>query len=165
MANKVYIATESGITFSDSGVGVDAYINLNNLAFGAGAFSNQYDRGTGSKPQYHKVKGIFEYATPPQSGEAIELYLFESDGTYIDGNIGATSGALTTLKRNNGMFIGAVICDIVAASSDIIGSFNDVPICSRYYSVGVWNASTGDNLRASGLASRVIVTPIPDEIQ
>lgn len=163
MANKVYMATESGITFTDSAG--DVVFPLSGLGFGSGVFSAQYDRGAGSKPQYHKVKGVFNYQTNPQSSEAIEIYIFESDGTYVDGNIGATSGILTSAKRNNGLFVGAVLADVTTSGTPIIGSFNNVPICSRYYSVGVWNASTGDNFLSSGNACRIVVTPTPDEIQ
>ena len=163
MPNKIYRATETPIVFRDSGG--DVVITLQNLAFGAGRVSAQYDRGSGSKAQLHEVVGVFQFETAPALGEAIELYLFESDGTYQDGTVGTTDAALTTDKRRNGMFIGAVIADTTATATDIVARFKDVPITSRYYSIGVWNASAGDNLENTANASRIIVTPMPPEIQ
>jgi hypothetical protein len=63
------------------------------------------------------------------------------------------------------MFIGAVIADTTSTATNIVARFKDVPITSRYYSIGVWNASAADNLENTANASRVIVTPMPPEIQ
>ena len=108
---------------------------------------------------------VFQYETAPQIGEVIELYLFQSDGTYVDGTVGTADAALTSDKRRNGMFIGSVVCDTTSTSTDIVARFQDVPISSRYYSIGVWNASSGDNLKNTANTSRVIVTAMPDEVQ
>lgn len=163
MANKVYRAVETAITFRDSSG--DVVITLQNLAFGAGRVSAQYDRGTGSKAALHEVIGVFQFETAPALGETVEIYLFQSDGTYVDGTVGTADAALTSDKRKNGMLIGAVIVDTTSVTTDIVGRFQNVPISSRYYSIGVWNASAGDNLENTANASRVIVTPMPPEIQ
>jgi hypothetical protein len=163
MPNKIYRASETPITFRDSGG--DVVITLQNLAFGAGRVSARYDRGAGSVAKLHEVTGVFQFETAPALGEAIEIYLFESDGTYMDGTLGTSDAALSSDKRRNGMLIGAVIADTTSVTTDIIARFKDVPITSRYYSIGVWNASAGDNLENTANASRVIVTPMPDEIQ
>lgn len=163
MPNKIYRATEAPITFRDSSG--DVAMTLQNLAFGAGRVSAQYDRGAGSKAKLHEVIGVFQFETAPAIGEAVEIYLFQSDGTYIDGNVGSSDAALSSDKRRNGLLIGAVIVDTTSTATDIIARFADVPITSRYYSIGVWNASAGDNLENTANASRVIVTPNPDEVQ
>jgi hypothetical protein len=163
MPNKVYRATETPVVFCESG-GTEP-ITLINLAFGAGRVSDQYDRGAGSVAQLHEVIGVFQFETAPAVGEAVEIYLFESDGTYQDGTVGVSDAALTTDKRRNGTLIGAVIADTTSTATNIVGRFKDVPITSRYYSIGVWNASAGDNLENTANASRVIVTPMPPEIQ
>lgn len=163
MPNKIYRATETPVVFRDSGG--DVVISLQNLAFNAGRVSARYDRGAGSQPQLHEVTGVFQFETAPALGEAIEIYLFQSDGTYADGTIGTADAALTSDKRRNGMLIGAVIADTTSVTTDIVARFVDVPISSRYYSIGVWNASAGDNLENTANASRVIVTPQPPEIQ
>lgn len=163
MPNLIYRATETPIAFRDSGG--DVVITLQNLGFGAGRVSARYDRGTGSKAKLHEVIGVFQFETAPALGEAIEIYLFESDGTYMDGTLGTADAALGSDKRRNGTLIGVVLADTTSVTTDIIGRFKDVPITSRYYSIGVWNASAGDNLENTANASRVIVTPMPDEIQ
>jgi hypothetical protein len=163
MPSKVYRAVEAAITFRDSGG--DVVITLNNLGFGAGRVSARYDRGAGSLAESHEVTGVFQFETAPALGEAVELYLFQSDGTYMDGTLGTSDAALTADKRRNGILIGAVIVDTTSTATDIIARFQNVPITSRYYSIGVWNASAGDNLENTANASRVIVTPMPPEAQ
>jgi hypothetical protein len=163
MPSKVYRAVETPIVFRDSGG--DVVITLNNLGFGAGRVSARYDRGAGSVAESHEVTGVFQFETAPALGEAVELYLFQSDGTYMDGTLGTSDAALTADKRRNGILIGAVIVDTTSTATDIIARFQNVPITSRYYSIGVWNASAGDNLENTANASRVIVTPMPPEAQ
>ena len=163
MPNKVYRAVETAITFRDSGG--DVVITLQNLAFGAGRVSARYDRGAGSLAQLHEVRAVVQFETAPALGESVEIYLFQSDGTYMDGTLGTSDAALTTDKRKNGQFIGSVIVDTTSVATDIIASFQNVPISARYYSIGVWNASAGDNLENTANASRIIVTPMPPELQ
>ena len=162
MPNKVYRAVEAAITFRDS-TG-DVVITLNNLATVAGRVSARYDRGAGSLAQLHEITGVFQMETDGVVGQAIEIYLFESDGTYMDGTLGTADAAMAADKRRNGMLVGAVIVDTTSAATNIIARFKDVPITSRYYSVGVYNA-TEDSLKATANTSRVIVTPMPPELQ
>jgi len=162
MPNKVYRAVETAVVFCESG-GTEP-ITLINLAAGAGRVSDQYDRGAGIVAQLHEVTAVFQMETAGVVGEAIEVYLFESDGTYQDGTVGATDAALAADKRRNGSLVGAVIVDTTSTATNIVARFKDVPITSRYYSVGVWNA-TADNLEDTANASRIIVTPMPPEIQ
>jgi len=57
-----------------------------------------------------------------------------------------------------------VIADQTAGAVDMVATFQDVPISSRYYSIGIWNASAVA-LQATANACRIIVTPNPDESQ
>jgi hypothetical protein len=162
MASKVYRAIETAVVFRDSSGTV--VMTLQNLAAGAGRVSAQHDRGAGSLAQLHEVTAVFQMETAGVVGEAIEVYLFESDGTYQDGTVGTSDAALTADKRRNGMLVGAVIVDTTSTATNIVARFKDVPITSQYYSVGVWNA-TADNLEDTANASRIIVTPMPPELQ
>jgi len=162
MPNKLYRATETPVVFCESG-GTEPF-TLINLAAGAGRVSDQYDRGAGSLAQLHEITAVFQMETAGVVGEAIEVYLFESDGTYQDGSVGTSDAALAADKRRNGMFVGAVIVDTTSTATNIVARFKDVPITSRYYSVGVWNA-TADNLENTANASRIIITPMPPELQ
>ena len=163
MANKVYRASETPVVFRDSGG--DVAMGLQNLGFGAGRVSAQKDRGSGSVAQLHEVIGVFQFESAPIVGEVIEIYLFQSDGTYMDGTLGTSDAAMSSDKRRNGMLIGTVIVDTTSTGTDIVGRFQNVPISSRYYSMGAWNASAGDNLKNTANTSRIIVTPMPPEIQ
>lgn len=162
MANKIYRATETPIIFTDSSG--NKAIALNNMSFGTGQVSEQYDRGAGSVAQYHEVIGVVQYKTNQTPGDAVELYIYQGDGTYTDGGF-SSSGVMVSDKRKNGMLVGAVLADAASSGTINVGRFLNVPITSRYYSVGMWNAAAAGNLVASGNICRVIVTPMPDEIQ
>ena len=163
MPSKVYRATETPIVFAHS-TG-DVVLQLNGLGFGAGVVSARHNRGAGSQAELHEVIGVFQFATAPALGEAIELYLFQSDGTYMDGTLGTSATSLTADKKRNGILIGAVIADTTSTATDIVARFQNVSITSQYYSIGVWNASLADNLNSTANTSRVIVTPMPPEAQ
>jgi len=164
MANKIYRAVETAITFRDSSG--DVVLSLNDLSLGSGRVSARYDRGADSRAELHEVKAIVQAKTTGFAlGDAIEIYLFQSDGTYMDGTLGTSDAALSSDKRRNGVLIGAVIADTTSSATDIVATFMNVPITSRYYSIGVWNASATRNLNNSANTSRVIVTPMPPEIQ
>ena len=162
MPNLIYRAIETPIVFADSGG--DIVITLANLGFGAGRVSARYDRGAGSKARWYEWRGVIQFETAPALGEVVEIYLFPSDGTYMDGTLGTADAALTSDKRRNGQWIGNVVVDTVSVTTDIIAS-GMCYINSRYVSVGIWNASAGDNLENTATANRITLTPIPDEIQ
>ena len=161
MANKVYTVFETAITFQDSGG--SAVITLNNLATGAGRISARYDRGAGSIATKYICRVTVQLATTGTVGEQVDIFVSSSDGTHPDGEIGTADAALTTDKRRNLKYVGSVYSDQTATNTDMTGSFV-VEILTRYFSVGVWNATT-DNLRASANTSLISFTPIPDEIQ
>jgi len=162
MANLVYRAIETPIVFRDSGG--DVVITLQNLGFGVGRVSARYDRGAGSKARWYEWRAVVQFESAAALGEVVELYLFPSDGTYMDGVLGTADAALGTDKRRDGQWIGNVVADTVSTATDIIAS-GQCYINSRYVSVGVWNASAGDNLENTANASRIILTPVPDELQ
>lgn len=162
MTSKLYRASETPITFRDSGG--SATLSLQNLAFGVGRKSAQYDRGAGSLPALYEWRAPFQFETAPALGEFVEIYLFESDGTYVDGTHTTSDAALTSDKRRNGKLIGVVEVDGTSVTTDNIYS-GLVWIYQRYITIGVWNGSAGDNLENTANASRVILTPFPPESQ
>lgn len=162
MTNKIYTASETAITFKESGG--DAAITLLNLGYGAGRISAQYDRGAGSKPMRYSWKGVFQFETTPVVGELVELYLAQSDGTVVDGVVGTSDAALTTDKRRNLDLIGVVVVDTTSTATNIVAS-GICYIWQRYFSVGIWNASAGDNLENTANVNYITFTPIPDEVQ
>jgi len=162
MTQKIYRAIETAITFKDSGG--DAAITLQNLGFGAGRISARYDRGAGSKPMRYKWKAVVQFETAPAVGETVDLYKAESDGTYADGNVGSSDAALTSGQKKNLTLIGQVVAQTADAATNFIAS-GICMIWERYFSLGVWNASAGDNLKNTANVSVVTFTPMPDELQ
>lgn len=160
--NKIYRTQETSITFRDSGG--DAVITLQNLAAGAGRISARYDRGAGSKARLHTWRAVIQFETAPVVGELVEIYLAESDGTYMTGTLGTSDAALSSDKRRNLTLIGMVVADTTSTATDIIANGMCL-INERYVSVGVWNGSAGDNLENTANACRIILTPVPDDIQ
>lgn len=162
MSNDVYRKLGTPIVFAESGG--DAVITLINLGFGVGRVSARYDRGAGSQPRLFEWRAVVQFETAPALGELVEIYLFQSDGTYVDGSVGTADAALTTDQRRNGWLIGVVNVDTVATATNIIASGMCL-INSRYFSVGVWNGSAADNLENTANANRIIMTPVPDQSQ
>lgn len=162
MPNEILRVLGTTLSFRDSGG--DATLTLQNLAFGAGRVSARYDRGAGDKPRIYHWRAVVQFETAPIVGELVEIYLFESDGTYMDGTLGTSDAALGTDKRKNGKLIGVVVVDTTSTGTDIVASGMCL-INERYFSIGVWNGSAGDNLKNTANTSRVNLTPVHDEIQ
>lgn len=163
MANQILYVAGTPITFQDSGG--SAVITLNNLAFGAGRISARYDRGATAKPAWHEVRGIIQWETAPVVGEAAEIYLAQSDGTYADGVVGTADAALTAGQiANLGQPVVVVKAQSTSVATNNIAS-GQVFITSRYVSIGVYNRSAGDNLEATANANQIILTPYYAEVQ
>jgi hypothetical protein len=162
MPNDIFRELGTPITFRDSAG--DAVITLLNLAAGAGRISARYDQGAGSKPRIWEWRAVIQWETAPAVGEVAEIYLAESDGTYMDGTLGTADAALGSDKRKNLKLLGVVIADSVSTATDNIASGLCI-VNQRYFSIGVWNASVADNLENTANACRVIMTPAYDEVQ
>ena len=181
MPNKIYRAVETCVEFSDpmpsgspspspteseTDLGCDQVdLSLANLGANSGRISAQYDRGPGSQPVRHKVRGRFVWQTAPAQDETVEIYIAESDGNDEDGDVGVSDAAISdknTLK--NLKIVGPVTAESATANKVFTASFI-TNIYARYYSVGVWNQSAADNLRNVRRRNKVIVTPMPPEIQ
>jgi hypothetical protein len=158
----VYLAEQTAITFQDSGG--SAVLTLLNLGFGVGRISARYDRGVSPRPYLYEWRANFHFETAPAIGEVIDVYLAESDGTYVDGGIGTADAALGTDKRRNLKRLGGVVADTVSVPQNLVAS-GLVTIFRRYISIGVWNGSAADNLRNTSNTSLVILTPYVEEIQ
>jgi len=113
----------------------------------------------------HRMRCVFPLQATHTAvlGTAIEVYLATSDGTDIDGTVGAADAALTTDKRNNLQFVGCVFVDVVAGDAKLTGTFT-VYLYERYVSVAVWNA-TADHFQDDANACYITVTPYPDDIE
>jgi len=144
--------------------GGSAVLTLNNLATTVGRVSARYDRGASPWAVKHKVRIQVQFATAPVVGETVSVYIAESDGTDVDGDVGAADSALSTVNLlPNVAFVGTLVVQNTSADVDMTASW-PVLIESRYFSVIVYNG-TADNLKASANVSNVTVTPIYPDIQ
>jgi hypothetical protein len=141
MPSALYLARGTPLLFADSAQAEDAILTLSALATVTGRVSARYDRGAGSLP------GLFEWRLHCSLtgtnvvGAAIEVYCFTSDGTNVDGEVGTADAAFATDKRNNARPCGILAVDQVTTNVVMTAS-GIVLIPTRYFSMGIWNATT-----------------------
>lgn len=162
MSYEVPIVLETPITFKDSGG--SAVITLQNLAASAGRISAQYDRGAGILAPLCTIRASVPFETAPIVGEAVRIYVATSDGTNVDGTVGTSDAALTSTKLANLMLVGNVVVDTTSVDTVVTGTFQDVPITTRYFSIGVFNG-TADNLQDDANTAVVTVTFYTPQVQ
>jgi hypothetical protein len=162
MANKVYVARETAIVWSDTAG--DLAMTLNNLAAGAGRVGAQKDLGAGSTPEWFTWRLTVQFETAPVVGETVEVYISTSDGTEEDGQEGVADAALgSSDSLKNMMLIGVLVVTSTDADHDMTAS-GVCRIPTRYFQPVVYN-NTADNLQATNDTSELTITPIPPELQ
>lgn len=164
MPNAVYQKAGTSVTWTDT-TG-DLAMTLNNLAAGAGRQGAQKDWGalSAARPTTYHFRAVFQQETAGVVGETIELYWKSGDGTDYDNDDGTGNVAVSAEnKLKNLKLLGVAQVDEAAANIDISieGYFVDF---NRYGIPVVWNR-TADNLDAANDISKIVVTPIYDEVQ
>lgn len=162
MANKVYVARETPIVWSDT-VG-DLVITLNNLATTVARVGAQKDFGAGSTSEWYEWRLTVQFDTAPVVGETVDIYMSTSNGTEEDGQEGvadADVGDNGSLK--NMQFIGSLVVTTATADHDMTTS-GICRIATRYVSPVIHN-NTANNLQATNDTGEFTLTPIPPEIQ
>ena len=158
MPNKVYLAAETALTWTDSGG--DYALTLASLAADGVRVGAQADLGSAARPRLYAWRFVVAgFATAPVVGETVDVYLAAGDGTYIDGNVGASDAAGSTAQLPNLLFLGSATVQTTSTTDDLIIS-GQVEIAARYVSPVIHN-NTADALSGG----RFILTPVPDEIQ
>jgi hypothetical protein len=163
MANKVYLAPESVITFADSAQTPTVTITLANLGPGTGRVSAQYDRGIGAKPFLYKWRFSCQLTGTNVVGAVIDLFFATGDGANIDGEVGTIDAALPTDKRRNLQPLGSLTVDQVVTNTTMSSS-GLIMLADRYISLGVWNG-TGLTFNNSTSVHKLSLIPVPPEIQ
>lgn len=162
MANKIYNAPETPITFKSSGGTV--VFTPQNVSNGAGRISAQWDRGAGSKPGLYRWRARTKAAAALSVGTVLEIYAVTSDGTTVDGNFGTADAAVSASdKRRNLEPIGSIVADSTT-NGEVQQSSGLIEIHERYFSVMWWNA-LGQALTNTAGDHEFILTPVPPEIQ
>lgn len=162
MANKIYVAPETAISFKASGG--DVTFTPQNVANAAGRISAQWDRGAGSKPARYVWRAHTKAGAALAIGATLEIYFATSDGTDVDGNQSTSDAAFAAAdKRRNLQFVGTVVADSTTNGEVQIGS-GVIEIFTRYLSVVWWN-NLGQTLTNTAGDHTFTLTPVPDEIQ
>ena len=158
MPNKFYLAPETAKTWTDSGG--DYALTLASLAADGVRVGAQHDLGSASRSRLYAWRFVVDgFGTAPVVGETVDVYVATSDGTYVDGNVGTTDAAGSTVALPNLLFLGSATVQTTSTTDDLIIS-GQVEIAARYVSPVIHN-NTADALSGG----RFILTPVPDEIQ
>jgi len=166
MPNKVYIAPETAVTWTDTGG--DELLDLGGLAAAAGRVGEQRDLGSASRSEWYEWRFIIDgFDTAPVVGETIDLYFGSSDGTNGDGPVtyqDSSDSALSSVNiLKNLRYAGSCVVVSTTAGDNLMAS-GVVRLTSRYVAPVVHNNSA-DALLSTSDAHKVILTPIPPEVQ
>jgi len=146
MGNKIYVARETPVVWSDTAG--DLAITINNLAAAAGRVGAQKDWGAGSTSEWYEWRLTVQFETAPVVGETVDIYLSTSDGTEEDGQVGVADAALSAAdKLKNLHYIGSLVVDVATVDIDFTAS-GICRITTRYVSPVIHN-NTADNLQAT----------------
>jgi len=162
MANKIYINQETSKTWTDTAG--DYTMDLGSLAADAVRVGQQGDLGAAPRADMYAWKLVIDgFDTAPVVGETVDLYLSFSDGVNVDGQVGTSDAAGSTVQLPNLLFLGAASVQTVTASDKLIIS-GTCQITQRYVSPVIHN-NTADALLGTADAHKFILTPVPAEVQ
>jgi len=178
MANKVYTAAETKITFVDPSVASGAdYVTFlpAGLPNGSGWISDPRDLGEFPSPSLFRWRAKTKSQGSPVLGGTVEIYWMGFDDPAelsaatgllfgADGNLSSGNHMLGDFNRKRNLqWVGSVAVD--RAQSNV--PFTNSGLCylyGRYGSVVFWN-ETGSTLSTQSDANAFSLTPVPDEIQ
>lgn len=167
MANKVYAAQETSLTWTDDTTGGDYTLDLGGLAAAGVRAGDEGDLGTFPGSRLFRWKLVIDgFDSPCIIGESVDLYLaFSEDATQAtrDGDLSGTDGASSTVVLPNLLFLGSAIVQTITETDELVCS-GVVSISARYVTPVVHN-NTADALLGTSDAHKFILTPVPDEIQ
>lgn len=162
MANKLYTARETVITFKASGGTV--LFTPTSLATAAGRYSTQWDRGAGSVPDRYVFHARTKIAVAPVVGTILTVYLGFSDGTDNDGELGTTDAALPAADRRRNLTpIGCIVAD-EASTTRVMKTSGIIEILARFVTL-TWYNEFGQALSATAGDHVTTFEPVPPELQ
>jgi hypothetical protein len=137
--SKQYVNRETDLVLKDSG-GTHVF-TLMSLAANAGQYSARIDRGSASHAGNYLWRCTVQLTGSNITGAPVEVWLATSDGTNADGQLGLTSAALGTDKRNNLTQIGTLSVDQNSSNGNMTASgvFSSP---ARYLWLALWNGTT-----------------------
>lgn len=168
MPNKVYTAREATRLWSDGGNTSDEDLDLGGLAADAGRVGSAWDRGAGSiATKYRWTLFIDGFDTAPVVGETVDLYFAESDGTITDGPVAFSDTADAALSSTdllkNLKPAGSAVVHSTTAGDNVAKS--GLIVLKARHIIPVVHNNTADALLSTNDFHRVILEPVPEEIQ
>lgn len=167
-ANKIYIAPEASITWTDTGG--NELLDLGGLAAAGVAMGSFADLGVGSRSEWYTFEMTIDgFDLAPTVGQAVHLFFSQSSATTnFDGNpttdpTDTAQGSMTLNQTKNLVPVGSTIVYSTTAADELkISGVVRLPL--RYVSPVVHN-DTGVALLNTADAHKVVLIPIPSEIQ
>jgi len=170
MANKIYIAPETTITWTDTGG--DELLDLGGLAAAGVAMGSFADLGAASRSEWYEAELFIDgWDSAPALGETVVLYFSQSNATTnFDGcpTTDPTTTAQGTMTADQIKNLGAPACIATVYSTTPglnIKARGVIRLTGRYVSPVVQNNSAADALLSTADAHTVKLTPIPPEVQ
>lgn len=161
MPYSVYRAQEAELQFSDTDG--DHSITLNNLNGNSGRISDRVDRGLGSLPIRYKWRASIQFQSSGLAAlQQVDILLSQSDGNYADGSVATVDSIIDWHAAANMEAIGDLRVQSATANVAFVAS-GFCWVWDRYFQVGVFDYA--GKFRDSDNASRIIMTPMPRELQ
>jgi len=168
MPNKIYVAPETTLTWTDTGG--DELLNLSSLAPAGVAMGSFADLGAASRSEWYELEVFIDgFDTAPVVGETVDIYISQSNGTTgFDGSPStdpttSAQGTMTVNQLKNCLYVGSLSVYSTTAADNLRGRFI-VRLPARYVSLLVHN-NTVDALLGTLDAHTLKLTPIPPEVQ
>lgn len=163
MANLVYMATETAITWRASG-GTEP-ITLTSLGADAGRQGDHYNFTTADRSRKYQWRAWIVPSGTRVPEEMVHIYLKRGNGTNFDNDMGVSDIAMAAgLKEKllNCLYLGTIHIDEDAAVE--MGTGGEIEISDQYVAPVFWN-DTANALSATPGDFGFDLTPVPDEIQ
>lgn len=161
--NKIYATPGTSVTFTKSGG--DVVFTLDDTVdLGNGQSSAVWDRGAGpSYPILYKWEFYCKWVATPALNDVCRLYLYDAQAATGSRDLSGDGDVTPETKFGNYKLLGQTIVSV--AADQVFYACGLVAIYGRYVNLGVWNASATKDLNATDNVSKVILTPMPDDIQ
>lgn len=163
MVNKIYVLPETAIVWAVSGG--NHVLTLSGLAAAAVRVGDRHDFGVAARSRLFEWFALIDgFDTAPVVAEGVDFYGASSNGTIVDGGVGAVDApAAVTDLPNLRQFLGTATVQTIVAADDLETS-GVLEISSRFWSPVIHN-NTVDALLGTADAHQFILIPVPDEIQ
>jgi hypothetical protein len=164
MANKVYAARETVITFGSNSNTVT--FTPKNVATANGRVSAEWDRGASSAPGRYLVKCFSKSGSTYTVDLTIRPYYVQHDGSLRPGVLGGTDAALSSEAALLRCWVPLppIIAHVTTSSTVIASKPQIITLVDRYVQFAWWNA-LGVTLTNTDADHIIQVLPCPPEVQ